>query len=130
MKSSQRLLVPVRTSAYGTVTLLVAKLPTGERVGLAFTCEETMAELLGPDHGRIIVHENFLRCQLAEIGVTGIQVDATMLLAPVSDGQPQHHDVVPAPAATTVTTARTVRTATTGTAGSPERQPTRTLTAS
>lgn len=117
MKSSQRLLVPVRTSAYGTVTPLVAKLPTGERVGLAFTCEETMAELLGPDHGRIILHENFLRCQLAEIGVTGIQVDATMLLAPVSDGQP-HHDVVPVPAATTVTT------------GSHERKPTRTLTAS
>ena len=119
MKSSPRLLVPVRISAYGTVTPLVAKLPTGERVGLAFTCEETMAELLGPDHGRVILHESFLRCQLAEIGVTGIQVDATMLLAPVSDGQPQrHHGVVPTPTATTVTT------------GSHERQPTRTLTAS
>lgn len=113
MKSSQPLLVPVRTSAYGTVTPLVAKLPTGERVGLAFTCGEAMAKLLGPDHRRIVVHESFLRRQLAEIGVTGIQVDATMLLAPVSDCQPHRHDeLVSAPATTTATATSHERTRT------------------
>jgi hypothetical protein len=44
----QTYLVPVRESQAGTLALRTGRLPTGERVGLAFTCEASLLLTMGP----------------------------------------------------------------------------------
>ena len=41
-------LIPVRTCAAGTLALRTGRLGSGERVGLAFTSEASLARTLGP----------------------------------------------------------------------------------
>ena len=43
-----KLLVPVRTTAAGTLALRTGRLPSGERSGLAFTCQDALVRALGP----------------------------------------------------------------------------------
>ena len=43
-----KLLVPVRTTAAGALALRTGRLASGERTGLAFTCEDALVRVLGP----------------------------------------------------------------------------------
>ena len=65
-----KLLVPVRTTAAGTLALRTGRLPSGERTGLAFTCQDALVRALGPsqqwtdlsweallEHGRAARHQ-------------------------------------------------------------------------
>jgi hypothetical protein len=44
----QAYLVPVRESQAGTLALRTGRLTSGERVGLAFTCEASLLLTMGP----------------------------------------------------------------------------------
>ena len=66
-------------------SLRCGRLPTGERVGIAFTTEERLTGTMGPDQERIHLHERALRAMLRPLGVTRIQVDPRVL-APSTAG--------------------------------------------
>ena len=61
------------------VSLRCGRLPTGERVGIAFTTDERLTATMGPDQERIHLHERALRAMLRPLGVTRIQVDPGVL---------------------------------------------------
>jgi hypothetical protein len=71
-------LVPVHsmTSAQeGTLALRTGRLLSGERIGLAFTCEASLLLTLGPGQEWIRLDEDALFDMLAPLGVEHIRVD-------------------------------------------------------
>jgi hypothetical protein len=68
-------LVPVRTSAANTLAVRTGRLPSGERVGLAFTSEARLLLTLGPAQEWIHLACDALRELLAPLGVRHVQVD-------------------------------------------------------
>jgi hypothetical protein len=74
--------VPVRVCGQGIVTIRIARLPAGERVGLGFTSLEKLTALLGTEQGWIIVNSDFLHDMLAFQGISKIQVDPDIVGAP------------------------------------------------
>ncbi len=98
------LFVPVRESAPDTLALRTGRLPSGERVGLAFTSAVLLLSALGPGQPWIRLHEDALHDMLGPTGVDQIRVDACLCAPPgVSEsaepGRPQE-GTVPRPPAT------------------------------
>ena len=69
------LLVPVRTSATGTVTPRTGRLLSGERVGLAFTSEASLLLTLGPSQEWIRLGGEALKGMLAPLGIRDVRID-------------------------------------------------------
>jgi hypothetical protein len=79
------MVVPVRTGP-GTVCLRCGRLPTGERVGIAFTTEACLAGAMGSDQPWIHLNDQAMKAMLGPLGVTQVQVDPDLVTAslPVS----------------------------------------------
>ncbi len=77
--------VPVHTGT-GMVSLRCGRLPSGERVGIAFTAEASLARAMGAGQPWIYMSAGAMRDMLAPLGVTRIQVDPGVITAgrPVS----------------------------------------------
>jgi hypothetical protein len=91
--------VPVRMSKDGTLALQTGRLGSGERVGLAFTSESSLALTLGPSQQWTRLDLEALMEMLAPLGVEHVRVDPHRV-GP-SDGQPvpaQADGSSPAPA--------------------------------
>jgi hypothetical protein len=78
-----KLLVPVRTTAAGTLALLIGRLSSGERTGLAFTSEASLVRTLGPAQRWTDLSWNALLDMLEPLGIEHVRVD------PDPDGRPQ-----------------------------------------
>jgi hypothetical protein len=85
MNAQAVMVVPVRTRS-GMASLLCGRLPTGERVGIAFTTQARLARAMGADQAWIHLNDAAMKAMLAPLGVTRIQVDPGMISAslPVS----------------------------------------------
>jgi hypothetical protein len=70
------LLVPVSLSPSGSLVLLTGRLASGERVGLAFTSEESLRAVLGPWQQWTRLSEDALHGMLTPIGVQHVRVDS------------------------------------------------------
>jgi hypothetical protein len=68
-------LVPVRMSTPGMLTLRTGRLDSGERTGLAFTSEASLARALGPSHHWTSLAREALAGMLAPLGIKHITVD-------------------------------------------------------
>ncbi len=77
------LFVPVRASALDTLALRTGRLPSGPRVGLAFTSEASLRSALGAGQPWIRLDEDAIRAMLTPLGIAQIRVDAC-LPAPAS----------------------------------------------
>lgn len=87
--------VPVRCSAAGTMTPLLARLPEGPRTGLAFTSAKALADACRPGQPWIRLCEPALRALLTPIGITHIQLDPVIIAADLA--RPTHDRNVPVP---------------------------------
>jgi hypothetical protein len=68
-------LVPVRAREDGTLALLTGRLRTGERVGLAFTTEDSLLLTMGRS-GQWVRHDgDALREMLVPLGVRHVRID-------------------------------------------------------
>ena len=76
------LFVPVRESGSGMVALRTGRLPSGPRVGLAFTSATLLLSELGPGQPWIRLHENAMRDMLGPAGIDEIRVDACPFAPP------------------------------------------------
>jgi hypothetical protein len=74
------MVVPVRTGS-GIVCLQCGRLPTGERVGIAFTTEARLAGVMGADQAWIHLNDRAMKAMLAPLGVNRIQVDPGLVSA-------------------------------------------------
>jgi hypothetical protein len=74
VSATSLLVVPVRTCS-GMVSLRCGRLPSGERVGIAFTAEASLARAMGAGQPWIHLSEQALEEMLAPLGVHRIQVD-------------------------------------------------------
>ncbi|GAB3967306.1 hypothetical protein GCM10029978_034330 [Actinoallomurus acanthiterrae] len=90
------LFVPVRRSSAGTLTPLTARLPTGPRVGVAFTGLAALRAASGPGQVWIRLSEHALRGLLSPLGVDRIQIDPVLVAADVNRPTPVRN--VPRPA--------------------------------
>jgi hypothetical protein len=70
------LFVPVRESGSGMLALRTGRLPSGQRVGLAFTSAASLLSELGPGQPWIRLHEDAMRDMLGPAGIDEIRVDA------------------------------------------------------
>jgi hypothetical protein len=68
-------LVPVSTTPSGTLALRTGRLASGERIGLAFTSEQSLRDVLGPWQQWIRLGEHALHSMLAPVGVVQVRVD-------------------------------------------------------
>ena len=80
MDATGLMVAPVRTVA-GMVCLRCGRLPTGERVGIAFTTEARLARVMGADQAWIHVSERAMKAMLAPLGVQRIRVDPGLISA-------------------------------------------------
>lgn len=80
MKATGLMVVPVRSGS-GMVCLQCGRLPTGERVGIAFTTEARLAGVMGADQPWIHLNDRAMKAMLAPLGVTRIQVDPGLVSA-------------------------------------------------
>ncbi|MBB5790833.1 SAV_915 family protein [Jiangella mangrovi] len=89
MEHSQPLFVPVRSTGPATSCLVVltARLPEGDRVGLAFSIAESLAAAMGRHQPWVRLSLAATRALLAPLGVARIQVDPD-LVAPVVTTRP------------------------------------------
>jgi hypothetical protein len=71
------LFVPVRETRSGTLALCTARLPSGQRVGLAFTSQALLLSVEGPAQHWIKLDEEAVHDLLAPLGVDHIRVDPT-----------------------------------------------------
>ncbi|MEV7777601.1 SAV_915 family protein [Kitasatospora sp. NPDC088351] len=103
-----RLLVPVRPGRLGHTARLF-RTPLGDRTAVAFTTEQRLTAVLGPDQPWIALAEPALRALAEPLGVTILTVDPQLAAAapkpvplpyaaPVADERPTPS--TPAPAAT------------------------------
>lgn len=83
----QMLLVPVRSSAAGTLTVRTGRLPSGERIGLAFTSEDALTRILGPAQW-IHLAGDALAGMLAPLGIEHYRVDPDRVAQPPSASWP------------------------------------------
>jgi hypothetical protein len=70
-----KLLVPVRTAAAGTLALRIGRLSSGERTGLAFTCQDALVRALGPSQQWTNLSWEALLDMIAPLGIEHIRVD-------------------------------------------------------
>jgi hypothetical protein len=68
-------LVPVQLSSAGALAVRTGRLPSGERVGLAFTSESAISQTLGPSQPWIRLAARALDDLLAPLGVEQITID-------------------------------------------------------
>ena len=68
-------LVPVSATSCGTLALRTGRLPSGERIGLAFSSEDALRAVLGPWQQWTHLSEQALHGMLAPIGVQQVRVD-------------------------------------------------------
>jgi hypothetical protein len=80
MNATGLMVVPVRTGT-GTLSVRSGRLPTGEHVGIAFTSEARLVEVMGADQPWIHLNERAIKAMLAPLGVTRIQVDPGLIAA-------------------------------------------------
>lgn len=85
VSASKLLVVPVHAGP-GMASLRCGRLPGGERVGIAFTSQAGLAEVMGAGQPWIRLSAAAMRDMLAPLGVTRIQVDPGVIAAgrPVS----------------------------------------------
>jgi hypothetical protein len=85
VSATRLLVVPVHTGS-GMVSLRCGRLPGGERVGIAFTTQASLARAMGAGQPWIHMSAEAMRDMLAPLGVTRIQVDPGVIAAgrPVS----------------------------------------------
>ncbi|WP_404868262.1 SAV_915 family protein [Kitasatospora griseola] len=69
-----RLVVPVRSGPAGH-TLRVFRTAVGDRTAVAFTSEQRLIAVLGPDHPWIALAEPALRALCEPLGITALTVD-------------------------------------------------------
>jgi type III secretion system (T3SS) SseB-like protein len=81
-------LIPVRTSAAGTLALRIGRLGSGERVGLAFTSEASLTRTLGPSQQWIRLAREALTDMLAPLGIEHITIDPDRVGESCTDGPP------------------------------------------
>lgn len=74
------MVVPVQAGP-GMVCLRCGRLPSGERVGIAFTSQARLARAMGAGQAWILLSAQAMREMLAPLGVTRIQVDPGMIAA-------------------------------------------------
>jgi hypothetical protein len=74
------MVVPVRTVS-GMVSLRCGRLPTGERVGIAFTTETGLIKIMGRDQPWIRLSDGAVKTMLAPLGIRRIQVDPELVSA-------------------------------------------------
>jgi uncharacterized protein (AIM24 family) len=74
------MVVPVRTGS-GMVCLRCGRLPTGERVGIAFTTEARLAGVMGAGQAWMHLTGQAMKVLLAPLGVNRIQVDPGLVEA-------------------------------------------------
>jgi hypothetical protein len=67
--------VPVRKSRAGTLALQTGRLPSGERVGLAFTSHASLLLTLGPSQEWIHLCRQALDDMLVPLGVEHVRID-------------------------------------------------------
>ncbi|MFY9776907.1 MAG: SAV_915 family protein, partial [Trebonia sp.] len=72
-----------RTTAAGTLALRTGRLPSGERTGLAFTCQDALVRALGPSQQWTDLSWEALLDMVAPLGIKHIRVD------PEPDGRPR-----------------------------------------
>jgi hypothetical protein len=77
------LVVPVRTGS-GMVSLRCGRLPTGERVGIAFTTETGLIKVMGRDQAWIRLSDGAMKTMLGPLGIRRIQVDPELASATFS----------------------------------------------
>jgi hypothetical protein len=85
MSATGLMVVPVRTGS-GMASLRCGRLPTGERVGIAFTTGARLARVMGAAQPWIHMSARAMEEMLVPLGVTRIQVDPSLITAslPVS----------------------------------------------
>ena len=98
------LFVPVRESGSGMLALRTGRLPSGQRVGLAFTSAASLLAELGPGQPWIRLHEDAMRGMLGPAGIDEIRVDACLSVPPgtaaaAGPGRAQAGAAPPRPAA-------------------------------
>jgi hypothetical protein len=76
------LLVPIRENVAGCVALRTGRLPSGQRIGMAFTSEQALAEALGPDQRWITLCGRVARTMFAEAGAVQTRIDPQPYLPP------------------------------------------------
>jgi hypothetical protein len=72
------LFVPVRHSGSGVLALRTGRLPSGQRVGLAFSSTASLLTALGPAQPWIRLHEDAMHDMLGPVGIDQIRVDARL----------------------------------------------------
>jgi hypothetical protein len=85
VSATRLLVVPVHTGS-GMVSLRCGRLPSGERVAIAFTTQASLDRVMGTGQPWIHISAEAMRDMLAPLGVTRIQVDPGVIAAgrPVS----------------------------------------------
>ena len=83
METAGLMVVPVRTGS-GMVSLRCGRLPTGERVGIAFTTEIGLIKVMGHDQAWIRLSDGAMKTMLAPLGIRRIQVDPELASATFS----------------------------------------------
>ncbi|MFJ8438949.1 SAV_915 family protein [Kitasatospora griseola] len=89
-----RLVVPVRSGPAGH-TLRVFRTAVGDRTAVAFTSEQRLVAVLGPDHPRIALAEPALRALYEPLGITALTVDPPLAApapAPCDPALPQNSE--------------------------------------
>ncbi|MFC3504020.1 SAV_915 family protein [Micromonospora krabiensis] len=77
--------VPVRTvPGRQALAVRTARLPQGERVGLAFSSPERLASAMGADQPWTPLCESALRSMLKPLGIDRIQLDPLLVAPPVA----------------------------------------------
>ena len=74
------LVVPIQVSPTGAITPMTARLPGGEKVGVAYTSLEAM-QAAQPRHDWVMLGECGLRRMLASVDIHRIQVDPQLVMA-------------------------------------------------
>ena len=95
-----KLLVPVRTTAAGTLALRTGRLPSGERTGLAFTSQDALVRALGPSQQWTDLSWESLLDMLAPLGIEHIRVDPEPDRRPRIGHSPQPPRPLPGPVLT------------------------------
>jgi hypothetical protein len=78
MSVAELMVVPVRAGSE-TVCLQCGRLPTGERVGIAFTTQARLAGVMGAGQPWIRLSDQAMKEMLASAGVARIQVDPGLI---------------------------------------------------
>ena len=89
------LFVPVRESGSGMLALRTGRLPSGQRVGLAFTSAISLVSELGPGQPWIRLHEDAMRDMLGPAGIDEIRVHACLSAPPGAPGRRRSHRTGP-----------------------------------